>query len=277
MRMMILLFAAILAQAQVPSPEGVAAGKKLFAAYCSVGYCHGSEGKAGRGPRLRDREWDREYLFKVIDGGIPNSSMPAWRSKLSNAEMHAIVAYILSISKEIVQTGAQPEVPKSGPAIAGESLTQGEGIMGSSAGGRNLFFDAANDRNCGVCHKAGGAGGDSGPDLSKLTSLTPREIFKLILLPPAGKTIEIVMKDGEHLGGIMAQENASGVRVYDLSSPGPPVLRSLNLADIASRHTSDRGVVHDMTLTCTMRQLLDLVTFLKSPETAAVVRLDDLF
>src|SRR5262245_59267694 len=62
-------------------PQVIAQGSTLFAQSCSVGYCHGVAGKAGRGPRLRGREWDKNYLFKVTFGGIPNSSMPAWKDR----------------------------------------------------------------------------------------------------------------------------------------------------------------------------------------------------
>src|ERR1700690_4037163 len=101
MRTYFLLLVAMMAQAQIPATEGIADGKKLFATYCSVGYCHGAEGRAGRGPRLRDREWDRAYLFKAIDQGIPNSSMPAWHGKLSHDQERLIIAYIFTIAKEI--------------------------------------------------------------------------------------------------------------------------------------------------------------------------------
>ena len=39
----------------ISDPQVVAAGEKTFAASCSVGYCHGKAGRAGRGPRLRGR------------------------------------------------------------------------------------------------------------------------------------------------------------------------------------------------------------------------------
>ncbi len=80
-------------------PQVIASGATLFGKNCSVGYCHGSAGRAGRGPRLRGREWDKNYLFKVTYDGIPNSSMPAWKSRLTETEIGSIVAYILTLSK----------------------------------------------------------------------------------------------------------------------------------------------------------------------------------
>ena len=260
-----LLIAAMAVHAQ--STEGVDGGKKLFAANCSVGYCHGAEGRAGRGPRLRDREWDRAYLLKVIDNGIPNSSMPAWKGKLSNEQMRSIVAYILSISKEIAPGGGRSEVPGPQPAVSAAATSARNATTGNSAAGKDLFFDSTNDRNCGVCHKVAGAGGDVGPDLTKLASLTPGEIFLRILRGPGRKPVEIVTRDGETLRGILIEENASRVRVYDLTSPGPPVLRSLNTAEIVSRHFLDTDIAHDsFATTYTDKQLNDIAAYLKSPQ-----------
>jgi putative heme-binding domain-containing protein len=288
MRTLSFLFAIVLvanyAPAQVASPETIAAGKKLFAGSCSVGYCHGAEGRAGRGPRLRDREWDRNYLFKVIDDGIPNSSMPAWRGRLSDSQITSIVAYILSISKEVKQEGSSAQtrgdVPPR-PEASAANDTSGGGVMGNASAGKALFFDATNERNCGVCHKAAGTGGEAGPDLTRIATQPARDILKRILVARGSdtrKAVEIVTKDGETLRGVLVEENASGLRLYDLTSAGPPVARTINLADIAQRRSVEADIAHEnFAGTYTVRQLLDIVTYLKSAETPAKVRLEDLF
>jgi putative heme-binding domain-containing protein len=259
------------AQAQIASPQGVAEGKKLFATLCSVGYCHGAEGRAGRGPRLRDREWDRNYLLKVIDAGIPDSSMPAWRGKLTTEQLTSIVAYILSISKEVTPAGAS--TPGRQPDATGSA---GRAIANVAAG-KALFFDATNDRNCGVCHKFEGAGGDIGTDLGKIASQPARDILQRILVSresSSRRLVEIVTKDGETLRGVLAEENASGLRVYDLTSPGPPVARTISLVDIAQRRSLDTNTAHDsFAATYTIKQLLDILTYLKSSH----VKLEDVF
>jgi putative heme-binding domain-containing protein len=269
------------AAAQVAPPESIATGKQLFAARCSVGYCHGAEGRAGRGPRLRDREWDRNYLYKVIDEGIPNSSMPAWRGKLPNGQMLSIVDYILSISKEVVHTDRGAPVrdeAAASPRVATPASSRDGGIMGNPATGRALFFDATNDRNCGVCHKMAGAGGDAGPDLSKIAALPAREILRRILfsavMPERKPTLDLVTRDGETVRGILVDESASRLRLYDLTSPGPPVLRTFSPPDIAQRRAATGDFVHEnFAGAYTLRQLLDIVTYLKS----ARVTLGDLW
>ena len=45
-------------------------GRAIFEQSCAVGYCHGKAGRAGRGPRLRGKEWESNYLIKVIENGF---------------------------------------------------------------------------------------------------------------------------------------------------------------------------------------------------------------
>ena len=70
----------------------VATGEKIFAQSCSVGYCHGAAGAAARGPRLRGRAFDKNYLYGVIRDGIPKSAMPAWKDRFKEDEIRATVA-----------------------------------------------------------------------------------------------------------------------------------------------------------------------------------------
>src|SRR5262245_18039295 len=81
------------------NPMVVAAGERTFATSCSVGYCHGKAGRAGRGPRLRGKTWEKQYLYDVILNGVPSSSMPAWKDRLSEKEIWEVVAYIMTLSK----------------------------------------------------------------------------------------------------------------------------------------------------------------------------------
>src|SRR5262245_30199558 len=110
-------------------PQVIASGATLFAKNCSVGYCHGSAGRAGRGPRLRGREWEKNYLFKVTYDGIPNSSMPAWKSRLTETEIGSIVAYILTLSKL-----TSDKADAAGPAATSSSpVTQPQASVASLA------------------------------------------------------------------------------------------------------------------------------------------------
>ena len=86
----------VLLALQLPPP--VEQGSKLFAKSCATGYCHGAEGAAARGPRLKGRQFERAYLVKVTRDGIPSSAMPAWKERLSVAEIEAVVDYIVHLN-----------------------------------------------------------------------------------------------------------------------------------------------------------------------------------
>ena len=81
-------------------PLCAADGYALFAKNCSIGYCHGKAGAAARGPRLRDREFDGAYVYRVTRDGVPNSAMPGWKDKLTDEEIRAIVVYVMSLSNK---------------------------------------------------------------------------------------------------------------------------------------------------------------------------------
>jgi cytochrome c oxidase cbb3-type subunit 3 len=80
-------------------------GEALFQGNCA--FCHGADGTGKNWigsflephPRnLTDPAFmthvNREHLRRVIREGLPNTSMPAWKSVLSAAEIDAVIAYI---------------------------------------------------------------------------------------------------------------------------------------------------------------------------------------
>src|SRR6185503_7242589 len=208
-------------------PQLIAQGSALFAQSCSVGYCHGAAGKAGRGPRLRGREWDKNYLFKVTFEGIPNSSMPAWKGRLTEAEIGAVVAYVLTLSK-LTSDSAEATLPApvaSAPAAAsGEPRTKSESspvdgsFFGNAELGKALFFDSSNDWHCGACHKIGGTGASVGPELNGVRSKAVKDLFIDIVLPSAHLSpdrpfLSITTKSGEQIQGVKSEESATHIKL----------------------------------------------------------------
>ena len=273
-------------------------GEGLFAQNCAVGYCHGSAGRAGRGPRLRGREWDKNYLFKVTTEGVPNSSMPGWKDKLTEQEIAAVIAYILTLSKagSDAQESSSASAPSSTAQLAGtpkptspvpeasaSAVMEKNGIVGDPEKGKLLFFDASNEINCGLCHRIRGMGNDVGPDLSKQKSRPAREIFKDILLPSASMTttrkpVEITTRSGETIAGVLFEESASDLKIFDLGSL-PAVLRTIPRDQVQIQKAETRSPMPAKYAEIyTIRQLLDLIAFLKDadPKTSPV-RLTDLF
>jgi len=95
-------------QAQVTavsiSPQELDAASKLFAANCVS--CHGENG-AGNGAaaggikpspvNFHVRQPTPDRAQSVIERGIPGSSMPAWKSRLSYDERNLLARYVLSL------------------------------------------------------------------------------------------------------------------------------------------------------------------------------------
>ena len=178
-------------------PSTVEQGSKLFAKSCATGYCHGAEGAAARGPRLRDRQFDRAYLLKVTRDGIPGSAMPAWKDRFSPAEVEAVVNYIVHLNG-----GKVDPVQPAGPSPKADS----------AAPGRQLYQD-----QCAACHQGKGL------------NLTAKSIW-----PPSGKALQLKLQGGETFPAHLVSESDGLTIVLDLTD-NPPIRRSLETVEIASR------------------------------------------
>jgi mono/diheme cytochrome c family protein len=69
-------------------------GKAVYDAHCT--FCHGANGTAGaRAPAIvADGGQSEAQLLDIVRSGIPGSAMPAWKGRLTDAEIAAIGAYI---------------------------------------------------------------------------------------------------------------------------------------------------------------------------------------
>jgi mono/diheme cytochrome c family protein len=96
---------------QVVSAAGgdSAKGKSIYQAKCVT--CHGANGK-GDGPigkklkppardftSAESKNKSPEDLQKVIENGVPKTSMVAWGKKLSETEVQDVLAYVLTLRK----------------------------------------------------------------------------------------------------------------------------------------------------------------------------------
>jgi len=86
----------------------------------------------------------------------------------------------------------------------------------------------------------------------------------------------LVLKNGDKIIGVKKEEDAESVRVYDIAEL-PAVLRTVQKSDISKSETAVDWPAHkDNASRYTIKQLLDLVTFLKSSSSNSVVTLSDI-
>ena len=244
--------------ARVTTSSQITEGKRIFEMNCSVGYCHGLEGRAGKGPRLRDRVWSKSYLYSTVEKGIPNSSMPAWGGRLTSQSINAVVSYIISISHE----QPAPEIQED------KSLAVSiEPVIGKDVAlGKELFFDPLKDRNCGTCHRVAGSGAPVAPDLPDVSGRSDEVLLRQIVKQPSHpELVRVEVKEGDTVCGIKVDDAHGVLHIYDLAGAGPPVLRTINRASIAMEAPCAGLNVHQTnSRDYTAGELASIVAFLKS-------------
>ena len=226
--------------------------------------------------------------------------MAGFGNSLSEAEIWSVVAYIGSLSK-VAPDDRTPSLTPALAAAMADSMSQiaeldtqpsrwvfpsdtgrPREMTGDRAGGEDLFFDSSDDLNCARCHRISGRGASVGPDLSGISERPAGEILLDIVRPSAAvsetwQLLEMTTRDGEHLEILRVSESATRVKVYDVST-SPPVLRSIKKDRIDSVWVSHRSAMPDIYgERYTLKQLLDIISFLKSSSMPAHVALSDLF
>lgn len=95
-------------------PEAVERGRSLYLGRAGCHTCHGRRGRgvAGTAGSLVDREWTRvdgspRSLLEIVRTGVPAARSPTGipmpprgGARLTEAEMRAVVAYVLSLPEE---------------------------------------------------------------------------------------------------------------------------------------------------------------------------------
>ena len=245
------------------SPELIAQGSDQFARSCAVGYCHGSEGRAARGPALRDRVWDPRELHAITADGLDGTSMPAWKDVLSDEAVWAVTAYVLSLSSE--PPSGVAAIIELGPAEAVSSRAQ---LSEAASRGKELFFDLTRERRCGVCHQLDGVGTAIGPNLVLAARVkTLRDLTRDILEPHAEiaygfEQVQLDLRSGERLRGVLAEETDTRIRVFDAASVPPP-LRSVAKRDVRRQRTLERSSMPgDLSEVYSAAEIDSIVTYL---------------
>jgi putative heme-binding domain-containing protein len=266
---------------KLKDPQFIAEGATLFAPVCGNAYCHGAGGKGGGAPRLRGKGLESPYLFKTISNGIPGTAMLSFKSEFSDEQIWKLVAFIMSDSATTPAASAEaPAADKPAASTAQPKPAESDAALstvGSVQAGKALFFDSSQPKSCHSCHSLRSEGTPIGPDLSKLAARTPRELLLSIVLAretkdPRFATVTLTLRNGDKIVGVKKEEDADSIRVYDATEL-PAVLRTIQKTDIAKLETSNESVMpKDYASIYTVKQLLDLVTFLKSSESRVTLK-----
>lgn len=87
----------------------LSSGKAVFTARCAA--CHGQQGEGIVGPNLTDNFWIHGGKIKdihtVIEKGVIEKGMLAWKGQIPQSEIDAVTAYVWSLN------GTNPQNPKA--------------------------------------------------------------------------------------------------------------------------------------------------------------------
>ena len=223
-------------------PAVIAKGNPVFARYCSVGYCHGAQGRSGLGPALRDRVWDPQELFGIVAGGRPGTLMPPFVENLYPEDIWSIVAYVISLGSV---------KPGTSTAVEFESTARPSDLLSEQARrGRSLFFDLTNEKRCSLCHQLEGNGTPIGPNLALLAKSQSAEKLRRHILDPNAAIAEgfdqtvITTNQGERVAGVTKERTDELIRIYDAATIPSP-LRTFYRDQIRSVETQKRSSMPD--------------------------------
>ena len=196
-------------------------GAPIFAKNCAVGYCHGSEGAAGRGPRLKDRRWNSTALYNVIHDGIAETTMPGWSVILSREEIWAVTAYVISL-------GTGEFEPASGK-LEIEEPTAARELSAEAKRGQALFFDLTNEKRCAMCHRIGSRGAVIGPELIAAASKKSASQLRRDITDPGALIADgfeqtvVAATDGKLIAGIQKYRDEERIQLYDTAAMPAPL------------------------------------------------------
>jgi len=219
-------------------------GAQLFGSNCA--FCHGADGKGGRGPAIATLPkviaLSDEALIGIVHNGEADQGMPGFPD-LGDQGTKAVVQYLRTLQGV---TGATSSVK----------------LTGNPNAGQQLFFGNA---QCSMCHMVRGKGGFMSIELtSYATNRTPGEILRAIVNPdadlkPTSRVIKVRTKAGESLTGVLRAEDNLNITLQSEDGQYHFLPRS-SLATV--NYTNHSLMPHDYGTRLTSSELDDLVTFL---------------
>ena len=218
----------------------IAAGYRVYSSQCVQ--CHGGNGDGISGVDLRRGVFRRatsdDDLGRVISNGVPGAGMPPF--KLEPAELAGVIAFIRAGFDQTASV-------RVGDPARGRALYEGKG-------------------GCASCHRVGGRGALTAPDLSGIgLARTVAALQRSLVEPatamvPANRPLRIVMKDGETVDGRRLNEDTYSVQLLDARGR----LRSLAKGDIRTLTYASASPMPSYASRLTSDEIANLVGFLAS-------------
>jgi cytochrome c oxidase cbb3-type subunit III len=241
-----MLFGGIFLFAQDEQGSGPAPnqGAQLFATNCA--YCHGADGKGGRGPAIATMPkviaLSDQELIGIVHKGEADQGMPGFPD-LGDEGTKAVVQYLRTLQGV---TGTAPSAR----------------IAGDPNDGRELFFGKG---QCSSCHMIRGQGGFMAPELNAYgKNHTAEETKQAIVNPdadlgPTSRVAEVRTKTGESLTGVVRAQDNMDITLQTEDGR----YHFLSRASLATVNYTDHSLMpHDYGTRLTSRELDDLVAFL---------------
>ena len=217
----------------------IEAGRRAYLGSCAG--CHGPEAGGGRGPSLIERAaWhpmNDESLYNTIQKGV--GIMPA--ANLATDRGWELAAFVRSLTAPAVDVKAPGD-----PAL-----------------GEKTFWS---DAGCSNCHRIGGKGGFSGPDLSNIgrTSTLPK-LRRSIVDPDYERTTgfqraALILRDGTKLNGLVKDRTNYVIQIQLRDG----ALRSIPVQTIESFEINPATTMPaDYTTKLSKDDITNLVSFLR--------------
>jgi putative heme-binding domain-containing protein len=227
-----------------PNDAGRNQGAQLYASNCA--YCHGADGKGGRGPAIATMPkviaLSDTDLAGIVHNGEADQGMPSFPD-LGDQGTQAVVRYLRMLQGV---TGAPPPTQVTGDANAGRVLFFGKG-------------------QCSSCHMISGEGGFIASDMTAYgQNRAASDILQAIVNPdrnlaPTSRVVEVRTKAGQSLTGAVRSEDNMNITLQTEDGRYHFLARS-SLA--AVNYTDHSLMPHDYGTRLTAKELDDLVSFL---------------
>jgi putative heme-binding domain-containing protein len=198
-------------------------GRNRYDANC--GRCHNNTGDGVAGVALFKeikRASTDDDIAKLIQQGIPGTAMPP--HSFTDEQAHNVVAFLRSMvgvaPAGATASGLPSMLPpgRSGGSLAGGDAARGKEIFNGKGG-------------CASCHRADGAGGQTGPDLSAIGQVRPTrgfdsgvpnvaQIERSIRDPqaeiaPKYRVYQVVTRSGQTIKGTLLNQDTFSVQMMD--------------------------------------------------------------